>query len=375
MREYNGGEDCGRGDSDTRSKKEWGGILVRTSRFSQNTLGNLGNSKAFNIGTYVVLGIVSLVMTILNVITDKGFLTYCTALFSICCLVNILLAIIGGVCARVAKVLFSAEVLTMFTFFLVSGNPDGFSAIWICMLPSLGMLFFDRLRGSLLCLLMFLILVFFLWTPFGQPYLLYEYNDTFRMRFPVLFVAFHVLAFLLETLRIGAYKEMHRMQEYYKDLSSRDQLTGLLNRQGMYAALENGYHFRHSKKLSVAMLDLDHFKEINDRYGHAVGDMVLREFSAMVESTIDALVCRWGGEEFLVIFCGDSLPKERFEELRRRVSKYVFKSNGVQFGITVSIGICSEEKCDIQKIDALINQADMAMYEAKSRGRNTIVIQ
>lgn len=336
-------------------------------------VGDVSENTAFCIGTYSVLGVVALVMTVINIVTNKGFLTVCTAAFSILCFVNVFFTFVGPFAASVAKGMFALEVLFMFTFFLVSGNPEGFSAIWICMLPSTGMFFFNKYRGTALCAAMFLILVFFLWTPYGEGLLMYNYTDSFKMRFPVLFVAFHVLAFFLETLRINAYKEMRRLQNYYQDLSIRDPLTGVFNRQGMYYTLETDEKYRNAKKIGVAMFDVDHFKNVNDMYGHIVGDTVLKEFANLLKSSFDNIVCRWGGEEFIVVFTDDVLKSSDFEKARALIEQQKFTDGDKEFNITASIGVCSLSGVDAKTIDSLIEKADEAMYSAKNDGRNNVV--
>ena len=348
--------------------------LIRKIDFKKLIISDISNSKTFCIVTYAVLGLVGLVMTLLNIATDKGWLTFSTAIFAVACAANIVLTVLGPPTAEAAKILFAFAVLVMFTFFLVSGNPDGFSSIWICMLPSIGMFFFNRKRGSILCGAMLLILIFFLWVPFGQTLLMYDYTQTFRMRFPILFMAFFLLAFLLEMLREGAYNEMIRLQQYYEDLSIRDPLTGILNRQGMYSALEESEKFRKAKKIGVAMFDVDHFKEVNDKYGHNVGDEVLKTFSHTVNESLNGVVCRWGGEEFVAVFCDDDLKVEDLEEVSRIVKSHTYYAEEKSFRITASVGICTEPDFDVANIDLLIEKADEALYNAKDTGRDKIVL-
>lgn len=351
---------------------EEGKPLFDGASINRNSLKDISDNKKFCLTTYTVLAVVSYVMTALNVITDKGLLTVCTGAFSALCVINIILTLVGSVSSVIAKFLFAVEVVCMFTFFLISGNPDGFSAIWICMLPSLGMLFFNRIRGTVLCAFMFAVLAFFLWTPYGSQYLMYPYNNTFKMRFPLLFVAFHLLAFLLETLRAKAYKEMHRLQEYYHDLSGRDLLTELYNRQGMYSELESNEKYKTAKRFGVIMFDVDDFKHVNDKYGHGVGDLVLKEFAAMLKEKFDLLICRWGGEEFIMIYADSSLSEADFEEFKYEVSQKTFYA-GEAFNITISAGFCEAPKFVPEDIDLMIQKADEALYIAKSNGKNRIV--
>ena len=329
--------------------------------------------KVFSVGTYAVLCIVSLVMTIMNIYTNKGFLTICTGAFSALCALNLIFTLINDVLAVIGRVFFAIEVTAMFTFFLVSGIPEGFSAIWICMLPSLGMLFFNKYVCSALCTAMFAILAFLLWSPSGNEYLMYEYTDTFKMRFPVLFVAFFFVAFLLETLRSNAYKERDKLREYYHDLSMRDQLTGMFNRQGMYSMIENGDIFANASNVGVAMFDIDFFKKVNDTYGHRMGDEVLQQFAEFLRETLNAVSCRWGGEEFVAVFLKDSVESKDIEQLKEKMQNHKFSTGTKLFSVTVSCGIANTDKFKPEKLDELIEMADNALYKAKNAGRNKIV--
>ncbi len=345
-----------------------------TRRLTRDLNDDISNNKLFCIVTYSALGLVSLFMTVMNIVTDqKVYLTICTALFAVLCGVNIILALFGKTGNIIAKTLFAIEVIAMFTFFLVSGNPEGFSAIWICMLPSVGMFFFNRFRGTLICFAMFLIMIFFLWTDFGQTLLLYPYNAVFKMRFPILFVAFHLLAYLLETLRVSAFREMREMEQHYKELSIRDPLTKMYNRQGMYGHLEHNSHFHERDRIGVVMFDIDHFKDVNDQYGHNAGDVVLSRFAEIIKANLHAVVCRWGGEEFVAVFADDDVSKEQIFSVKELVKNEPFFDEGKEFHITTSIGVVSEYNFNVANIDSLIDKADKALYVAKNSGRNQVV--
>ena len=225
---------------------------------------------------------VSLFMTVLNVITRKGALTIATAVFAVLCLVNFLLIKKGGKTGTmIASVLFSVEMVALFTFFLISGNPDGFSALWIAMLPACGMLLFGRKRAAILSGVMFAILIFFFWIPAGRSLLQYEYNKTFMMRFPIFYLAFFLLSALLETIRSVTQKELDKLREKYKYYAAHDYLTNLLNRQG----LEEWYStFSALGEQAVLMIDIDHFKNVNDSCGHDVGDLVLASVAREIQT-------------------------------------------------------------------------------------------
>ena len=252
------------------------------------------------VGIFILLGLVSAFMTVLNVITHKGILTISTAVFAVLCFVNYLLVKKGRETGRtIASILFSIEIFLLFLFFLISGNPDGFSALWIMMLPACGMLLFGRKRASILCAIMFAILVFFFWIPAGRSLLQYEYNQTFIMRFPILYLAFFLLSTLLETIRFVTQDELDKMREKYRYYAEHDYLTKLLNRQGLE---EWNSAFTNLGDQAVMMIDIDHFKQVNDSYGHDIGDLVLASVAQRIEKEANTKVCRWGGEEFVVWF-------------------------------------------------------------------------
>lgn len=331
------------------------------------------NKRIFCICTFALLFAVAAFMTVMNIFTHKGFLTAATGIFAALCAIDLLLTIHSELGRHIAMVLFSVEILVMFTYFLISGNPEGFSAIWICMLPSLGMLFFGRKFASILCAVMMAILVFLLWLPAGNALLQYAYTDSFMMRFPVLFCAFYLLAFFLETLRVATANEMKRLQQLYRDLSIKDSLTGALNRQGMYSAIEEDPKYKSANSLGVAMFDIDFFKQVNDTYGHNAGDVVLKGFSGIISENLNALICRWGGEEFVAVFVNSDVSISDLEHVKDLVQQEVFFCEGTEIHITTSIGLHKTAYFTIDDLDSLIECADAALYEAKNSGRNKVV--
>ncbi|MBP5729201.1 MAG: diguanylate cyclase [Clostridia bacterium] len=319
------------------------------------------------ISIFLLFCFVSAFMTVLNVITHKGILTVATAVFSVLCLINFFLIKKGGRSGTtIASILFSVEMVALFTFFLISGNPDGFSALWIAMLPACGMLLFGRKRAAILCGVMFAILVFFFWIPAGRSLLQYEYNKTFMMRFPVFYLAFFLLSALLETIRSVTQKELDKMREKYKYYAAHDYLTNLFNRQG----LEEWYStFDTPGEQAVMMIDIDYFKNVNDSYGHDVGDLVLASVAREIQRMADTKVCRWGGEEFVVWF-SDSGKMCDPEKMRASIEKTDIRIPNSEkvLRVTISIGVAK----GTEKLGALVKNADEAMLRAKNIGRNRI---
>ena len=153
------------------------------------------------------------------------------------------------------------------------------------------------------------------------------------------------------------------------ELSERDPLTGLMNRR----AIERRFRTLYREGFdTVAVLDLDHFKSINDRYGHAVGDEVLRACAGCLGGVTDQLAIRMGGEEFLILMRGKN-ALERAEDIRRRLSERVAREVGVLEGpVTASMGVVQLARSFSRTadFDVVYERADKLLYEAKATGRN-----
>ena len=165
------------------------------------------------LGICILLGGISLLMTVVNIFTEKTLLMYATLIFAILCGLD------GLISARVKKLynaiqlLFQFQILILLTFFIVTGTPEGFSAIWALMLPAGGMLTFGKKRTTVLSAIMLGIILFFFDTTLGQSYLQYDYTDSFMLRFPMAFCAFYLLALFLETVREKLTAELKRLRE------------------------------------------------------------------------------------------------------------------------------------------------------------------
>ncbi len=129
------------------------------------------------------------------------------------------------------------------------------------------------------------------------------------------------------------------------------------------------------RDISFLFFDIDHFKKINDTYGHDVGDKVLKEFASVVKNSLRVgdIFARWGGEEFVVILLGSNEmdSKVKADEIRKKVEDMTF-DNPSELKITVSIGV-AEFDGDIT-FENLIKNADNALYKAKDTGRNKVVV-
>ncbi len=160
------------------------------------------------------------------------------------------------------------------------------------------------------------------------------------------------------------------------DRATVDRLTGVANRQSLLAALfaEAERASRYGRPLSVAFVDIDHFKTVNDTYGHAVGDIVLRGVAQAIAANLRTsdMIGRYGGEEFMLILTETNIEEGAAltEKLRTLVQRQRFAIEGAgDIAVTISIGIAGGSGSQL-RMDTLVRDADAAMYSAKSLGRN-----
>lgn len=189
----------------------------------------------------VALSFTSFVMTVINWFTGEYILLISTLVFSILCLLNIILVYVSKVPEKVIYIIFGCEAMMLLAFFFISGIPDGFSALWICLIPSFALLIFGTRNGSLFSVLALLMMVFLFWTPVGRNMLMYSYTDTFMLRFPFLYASIYLISLLIEYVRKETQKQLENAKMEYRYLYRHDALTGLYNRYGIKEYIENAF--------------------------------------------------------------------------------------------------------------------------------------
>lgn len=169
-----------------------------------------------------------------------------------------------------------------------------------------------------------------------------------------------------------------RLHAEVQQMAITDPLTNLFNRRGLNELGKREFERarRFNRALSVIMLDIDHFKQVNDQYGHETGDSALRDLSTIILRHVrdTDLVCRYGGEEFVIL-----LPETEThfafgtaERLRLMIADHLFQSEKTPFHITISLGVSTLTN-RTPNLDSLIQQADRALYCAKEAGRNRVI--
>jgi diguanylate cyclase (GGDEF)-like protein len=179
--------------------------------------------------------------------------------------------------------------------------------------------------------------------------------------------------FMVQDIHENSVQLMSTLKKY-EELASKDTLTDIFNHGRIETELHNAIEIvgRTGRDISIMMYDLDYFKKVNDKYGHAVGDMTLKHFSHMLRHYYkdkNAVLGRWGGEEFVVVCYDSDSEKTNFfaEESRTMVSEEEFKVIGK---ITCSVGYTQIKKDD--GFDLAFDRMDKALYKAKADGRNCV---
>ncbi|MBP0977921.1 MAG: GGDEF domain-containing protein [Oscillospiraceae bacterium] len=168
----------------------------------------------------------------------------------------------------------------------------------------------------------------------------------------------------------------HRMaiksEEMLERMALVDNLTGLYNRHYLLSILDNSENEK-TDNCWIAMLDIDNFKAVNDTYGHNCGDYILHEVAETARQTCkDCTVCRWGGEEFIILCEKQGCGTGQLETLRKKIADRTFSYENRTLSITVTIGVSGYDSN--MNNDAWISKADEKLYFGKSNGKNQVVL-
>lgn len=174
------------------------------------------------------------------------------------------------------------------------------------------------------------------------------------------------------------YKNLEIEKQQFVALSTTDNLTGILNRAGVQQLLAPLFGAELNRpQLGVLLMDVDHFKSVNDTFGHDIGDRVLKDVAKLIADNTRQtdILGRWGGEEFILI-C-PQLPAERLiafaEKIRSTISDFVFESPQAPLRLSMSIGVTLA--LAHEPFETVLKRADLALYEAKYAGRDRVVFK
>lgn len=270
---------------------------------------------------------------------------------------------------------FIGLIFSLFVYLVISGVEQGNGILWLFAFPPL-VFYISSLRlGAFLSFggLALLILVLL---GFDGTLTQHGYSRDFRIMFLFSFAFEVVFCFVLDLSRR---KSKNHLLHLVRDLdfaASHDGLTGLFNRREATRQLTAEYErfLRSGHAFAIMLIDVDHFKHINDTYGHDSGDQVLRQISTILQQTCRKTdrVGRWGGEEFLVMFPDTGLPEAGViaSRIRENIEQHHFLVGANDVAVTISAGLV--DSVNNLSLEDLLRDVDELLYEAKHQGRNRL---
>jgi len=280
------------------------------------------------------------------------------------------------------EILFVVSAIIMFTYFLYTGGKGtgGFSTYWILLLPFLSMMVLGLLKGTISSLLMFLIIIFFLWIPFGKNLLLTQWQPSkaFLVRFPLVYLAAFAASFLFEISRFLTDRYADELNKKLDRAAKRDFLTGCANRHGFAEIIDNQRKKVGTPEFESAgamLIDIDNFKNANDTFGHAFGDEVLVAAAMVFISKAGEYAVRFGGDEFVLLFenKSDFELRQIAEEIRQEITEIRFPEHP-EYRFSVSIGIASTKVDKNYRVERVLELADYQSSRAKKSGKNAVYL-
>jgi len=261
-------------------------------------------------------------------------------------------------------------------FYLIyTGGVENTGPLWIFVVAPVSVFIHGLKRGLIEIALFVVIISTIMFVPTNMIAHA-SYSIEFKLRLLSSFLTVTFLSALYEYSREQSYKHTLRLSKKYQQLAHLDPLTKLSNRRDALYILqrEQARMLRNKEPLSIILCDVDHFKKINDKYGHNAGDAVLVDLGKIFTLNIREQDCiaRWGGEEFIFI-----LPQtlaenanQLAEKIQETLQTHLVNYEDDKIKITISMGIV--EFNEDQSIDEVINNADKFLYQAKNAGRNQI---
>lgn len=257
-------------------------------------------------------------------------------------------------------------------YLVYSGGVENTGPLWIYCLPPIA-LYIHGFKRGLLNLSIFLLLTFIILYYPNNTLLATEYTDAFKLRILLTFVLVAYLSAVYGYSREKSSSKMKKLSEDLEFFLRRDELTGLYNRRGFQ---DNIHKIRESYG-AIIMCDIDHFKKVNDTYGHSVGDFTIKEISHCIKENLRQgdIAVRWGGEEFFIFLLEINIDNAFMvsEKLRETIENHPINYNDdIVFHVTMSLGIAQVN--DNITLETAIKNADTAMYRSKEAGRNTSTV-
>ncbi|MEP3590041.1 MAG: diguanylate cyclase [Marinobacter sp.] len=266
-------------------------------------------------------------------------------------------------------------VALLLSYLVATGGESSTGPLWFYALPPLLFFLTSLKTGTAVLLFCYLAALIVFQFP-DLPGITAEYNNDFKIRFFATLTFESFFCFVLEATRQSARNKLVSFAQAHEHAARTDELTGLANRREMLNRLnaEFSRYQRAGHHFSIALIDLDLFKQVNDNHGHDAGDKVLQRFAEVTRGVTRQtdLAARWGGEEFMLLLPDTTLLQALAlaERLRSEIANTSFTHNGASVPVTLSAGVCSISNAS--SINELLKQVDVQLYTAKGSGRNQI---
>ncbi len=275
---------------------------------------------------------------------------------------------------RLASNVILYSLFALMIYLVYSGGKDNTGPLWIFMVSPVA-LFFGGLKKGLFSISLFVVIISVIMFFPNEQLLATSYSIEFKTRLLYSFLTITFLSAFYEHSRQQSFDFMQEMSNKYEQMAKLDPLTQLSNRRDAMDKLH--YELRrverNSTPLAIILCDVDHFKLVNDNYGHDAGDKTLVLLSKLFQETLrkQDIVARWGGEEFLFVLPQTTSLQAQIvaNKIRDKIKSTAIEHEGAIFEITVSMGI-SEITHNKSDIENAIAKADENLYKAKSNGRD-----
>lgn len=330
------------------------------------------NRKVFLIDVYAIVGALIMVplgsLSIINGYTLLGEILIINAVFSLGLMVYSRIT----QQVRFVSYLFATQGGILGLFLVIHGGIEGTGVYYT---PALAlimvMLAITTMRSGFIISLIFLAAL--IAGLYSEQFDTYYYSEIHKSRIVIGLSCILIMALIAEWMRIKSYDAISQANMQLSVNANHDPLTQLLNRRGFEIELEHigGTDF----PAALAVIDIDHFKKINDEYGHDAGDIALQKIAEYLKNNIKGkdLICRWGGEEFVVLFRHTSIKNAEIvlNQLGQIIRSATISHRKNHFHITFSAGLAQlRYRNDFRRC---MNQADELLFQAKESGRDRIM--
>jgi diguanylate cyclase (GGDEF)-like protein len=248
---------------------------------------------------------------------------------------------------------------------------------WAFVLPAVSFSVLGDKKGLAFCLFFFLLNIFLMTVPesllSSKPY-----SSFVVVRSSIIYLILTFIIYYYESSQQMLIKYIQQEKDKYENASKHDALTGLSNRRDIMEKIEDEQErcLRKGRPFTLIMCDIDHFKRINDNFGHDSGDYVLKMIASLFKDQVRGIDCpsRWGGEEFLIMLVETDLDGGQMvaERIRKRIENTVFKYKYTKIPVTMTFGL-SAYRGKEDNIEDCIKRADNALFEGKNQGRNRVI--